>query len=266
WEQAVERVLGARLAAVCADKLDELAGDLAALAGGRISVVDLTVAGTAVSHARPALLDKIQSPVDLAPLLGGVYTADTLEQALAQRVELGAHESFVTPAGVWIGRNWLSRDESAGSEYGWLAREREIEALERESSARREQLERLERELAQATAAIAEHERERDDLTRRLNAAQQQRAELRERLGHREAHLAQLEARVAQITREQEELRAQLEHDQTDAAAAAERLRAAAAETDAFEARRSALSANRQDLSERLNQARAAESEARERA
>ncbi len=267
WEQAVERVLGSRLAAVCADGLQAVAGGLNELSRGRMSFIDLQVgAAPAVSHSRAALLDKIKSDIDLTPLLGGVYLADSVDEALAARTGLAAHESFVTRDGVWIGRNWLSVEDATGAERGWLARQREIESIEAAASERARELERLQAAVAAAGAAVSESEQTREQLTRELNERQRARAELRERLGHREARLTQLETRATQIRQEADELQTRLERDRVEIATASERLQTAETETGSHEARRAQLTADRQTLQDRLAQARTAESEVRERA
>lgn len=266
WEQAVERVLGGRLAAVCANGLDAAARGLKDFNRGRMSIIDLGAGAASINHRRVALLDKIRSDVDLAPLLGGVYVAESVDDALAARNELAAHESFVTRDGVWIGRNWLSVEHATGAERGWLVRQREIEGLESTAQTRGRELERLQSAVATATAAVTESEQQREQLTRELNERQRARAELRERLGHREARLTQLESRAAQIRREQEEQQTQLERDRAELAAANARLQTAETETGGHEARRAQLASHRQTLQDQLAAARATESEVRERA
>ncbi|BAU47738.1 chromosome segregation protein SMC [Sulfurifustis variabilis] len=264
WETAVERVLGSRLAAVCAERFGEATAGLDELKPARLTVVDLT-AGRSHDAVTGTLIHKVKSDLDLAPLLAGVHTADTLEEALSWRNELKGQESIITRDGAWVGRNWLDVEYAAGSERGWLAREREIEGLRAASAELAREIESAAAQLAGQSDALAGLERRREELARELNERQRARAELRERLGHREARLNQLEGRRAQIGTEQQEIAAQRARDESEIAAATERLRQAEADSGTHEAQRAELSGRRAAVQEALAAARAAEATARER-
>src|SRR5690606_671455 len=135
WETAVERALGARLAAGCVERFDDAAAAAGALKPERLALLETTPASPP-DGSPDALLGKARADFDPAPLHAGVRTAPTLDAALARRTSLAAHESIVTPDGAWVGRNWLSLEHASGSERGWLARQREIERLEAECAAR----------------------------------------------------------------------------------------------------------------------------------
>ena len=56
----------------------------------------------------PALAQYVKSKDQVVEsMLGGVYTADNLEQALALRSQLCTTECIVTPKGALVGSNWL---------------------------------------------------------------------------------------------------------------------------------------------------------------
>jgi chromosome segregation protein len=265
WETAVERVLGARLAAVCAESFGDATRGLTELKPAHLTLLD-TAASSGGSAPSGSLLEKTRADVDLAPLLAGVQTAANLEEALSRRGSLAATESIITPDGAWVGRNWLSLEYAAGNQRGWLAREREIETLERDCKARGAEIERLTLNLSQLEAAIVEIERRREELSRTLNERNRDRAERREQLGHEQERLNQLETRSAQITREREELDAQVRRHQEEMTSAAELLQQAEAASSAHEARRAELQARRDSVQERLSAGRSAEAEVRERA
>ncbi|MFL6652903.1 MAG: chromosome segregation protein SMC, partial [Sulfurifustaceae bacterium] len=295
WETAVERVLGARLAAVCTDHFADATRGLTDIKPAHLTVLDLAapraptptlpqsgdVQGrTKIAEAQDArersegmgggstgalLLEKVHSDIDLAPLLAGVRTAATLDEALDGRGALAPGESIVTPDGAWVGRNWLSLEYAAGNERGWLAREREIETLTRECAARREEIERAAADLAALEAEITALDRSRGELTRSLNERNRERAEWRERLGQEQERLTRLETRAAQIRREREELEAQLARNSEEMAAAAQLLQQAESESGAHETRRIELQARRDAVQERLAACRAADAQARER-
>src|SRR5581483_11511200 len=195
-----------------------------------------------------SLAEKIRSDVDVTPLLAAVQTAATLEEALARRDALANHESIITPDGAWIGRNWLSLEYAAGNQRGWLAREREIETIERECAERRAEIERLAAELGDGEIEIAGLERRREEL------------------GHEQERLHQIETRNAQVARERAELESQLARHGEEIATAKELLQQAASASDAHEARRLELQTRREAVQERLNAGRTGETDARERA
>ncbi|MHB8623024.1 MAG: chromosome segregation protein SMC [Sulfuricaulis sp.] len=266
WEKAVERVLGINLAAVCVPRLEHLTHQTADLAQSQVTLFDLGSAPTANQPAaRPALLDKIRSDIDLAPLMEGVYVADTLDQALTSRGELAARESIVTRDGAWVGRNWLSIGNEKGARAGWLLREREIEVLQTELTELQHQLGNHQAGLTELDAQLQNLEDGREDLSRDLNENNRERARLREQLGHKQARLTQLESRRAQIEREQHEVDEQLNRDQTEAAGAADMLRQAEAAGGEHEQRRQLLQQNRQTLQELVEQTRTQETETRDR-
>ncbi|MBI3896837.1 MAG: chromosome segregation protein SMC [Gammaproteobacteria bacterium] len=266
WETAVERVLGARLAAVCAERLPDVTSGLADLKPAHLTVLDLAAPRANDSIRSGALLEQVRSDIDLAPLLAGVYTATHLNDALSRRESLAAHESFITPTGEWVGRNWLSLAHAAGNERGWLAREREIETIERGCAERGTEIDTLTASLTQARTELSELEQRRQQLTRELNEQQRLRAKGRERLGLEQERLTQLEGRGAKLAREQQELDVQLTRDQADVAAATELLRQAEADSSTHEARRAELQARRQVVQDQLAAGRRAETEARDRA
>ena len=85
WEKAVEHVLGADLTALCVDGFDPLAGDAAEFNGSAVTFIDRSMPAPSPTTARPRLLDRIRTTLDLSPWLANVYVADSLNEALARR-------------------------------------------------------------------------------------------------------------------------------------------------------------------------------------
>ncbi|GMR03891.1 MAG: chromosome segregation protein SMC [Gammaproteobacteria bacterium] len=265
WEHAVERVLGINLAAVCVSELGKLASDAAKLKSSQLTLIDLAMKPTSSEpRTKPTLLEKIKSEADLAPLLGHVYVAESLKEAMAMRDALSADESVITRAGEWLGRNWLSLGNEHGKRGGWLEREREMEKLETHCIDLQLKADTLQLQLAEAMTQLQDLERERDELTHKLNERHRKRAEFREQLGHEQARLAQLEARRTQILREQAELSEQMNRDQGEIEVATELKRQAEALSGSHEDRRAQLQQSREKFQDELEQARTAETEARD--
>ncbi len=266
WEKAVERVLGINLGAVCVPQLGQIAVEATRLDQSQITLFDLGMTPLARQpSSRAALIDKVRGDIDIAPLLEGIYAADTLEQALAQRGELSARESIVTRDGVWVGRNWLSFGHEKGARAGWLLREREIETLQSELSDLQGRLGNLQAQLTEIDAQLQNDEDERDELSRDLNENNRERARLREQLGHRQARLSQLESRRTQIEHEQNEVNEQLNRDQAEVSAAGDVLRQAEATGGEHEQQRALLQQKRQTLQETVESVRTQETEVRDR-
>ncbi|HEU5337648.1 MAG TPA: chromosome segregation protein SMC [Sulfuricaulis sp.] len=266
WEKAVERVLGLNLGAVCVTKMEQIVGAASGFSHSQVSFIEHGESPTRTTAHRPSLIDKVQGEINLAPLLEGVYIADTLDQAFTQRHTLAERESIVTRDGAWIGRNWLSLGSEKGARAGWLLREREIETLQAELSGWQSNLGNLQGELDGLDTQLQNLEDERDELTRDLSENNRNRAQRREQLGHKQARQTQLESRRAQIDHELHEISEQLSRDQAEIATAGNLLNQAEATGGEHEQRRTLLQQNRQTLVEAVEQARAQESEARDNA
>ena len=264
WEKAVERVLGADLTALCVTETQGFDG-LAAPERTSVTLIDVAARpAERASTGGAALLDKLATNIDLAPLLAGVSVAGSLGEAIAARATLGAHESLVTREGDWVGRNWLRLGSENGQAAGLLARRQEIERLAAQAEELRTRLVADQERLAQTSAEVTGLETRREELGRGLNEAHRVRAGARERLGHHEAQHAELTERAARAAQEHAELEGQMRVDR----AALEEARRLAAQAEAglpsLEARRAELGGRRAPLTAEVERTRQAESDARE--
>ena len=264
WEKAVEHVLGADLTALCVDGFDPLAGDAAEFNGSAVTFIDRSMPASSPTTARPRLLDRIRTTLDLSPWLANVYVADSLNEALARRAELQSHESIVMRDGAWVGRNWLSLGAEQGVRAGMLERQREIKELETRSTDVQRELTTLQTQLAGAVERLHVLEQNRDDVGRELNESHRARAALREKLGHQEAHLTQLAARRAQIKTELAEIAEQLRHDGAGLDEARALLRTAESGSVGHDDRRAQLQQARDALTRALDAARVSAHQTRE--
>lgn len=199
WEKAVERVLGADLAAHVVSDLDRVAMD-GATAGAR--AISAFAIGKGSAPPRPGtLLGQIVADADLEDMLGGVQIADSIQEALARRSGLGPGESIITRDGFWCGSHWI-RFPSA--DPGLLVRGREMERL-------RASVRALTQDLESRNASLAAEQRRHADIEDQRAAGREQLAALnRERAGRHSA-LGQYEARLAQLVSRSNQLGA--EHD-----------------------------------------------------
>lgn len=136
WDLAVETVLGMQLESLCVDNIQQLLHD-AVTTDCPESVAFLEAAqseppiaaGAPPTSVLPRLLEFVQSPWNLEAVLGAIRCASDLEEAWRLRAQLAAHESLVTPEGVWMGPTWLLMRRPEDGRAGVLSRERDLREL-----------------------------------------------------------------------------------------------------------------------------------------
>ena len=257
WERAVETVLGHYLEAVCVEGSDQLAAALDELGQGALSIIDTRSGEPASTAAADRLAGKVRAPWSLAGLLDGVYIADGLPEALALRAGLAAHESVVTPQGIWIGSGWLrvARDENAQS--GVLQREKEIKEIEEQLKVNKEAVAALQATLEDGRAELQQAEARREELQQEANQAHRQFSDARAQLDARRTRLEALHKRSAALHREAGEISAQQDEDNAAADAARKSLHAALAGLESLADEREQRQAQRDRLRSALEEARA---------
>ncbi|MDC6726453.1 hypothetical protein, partial [Leclercia adecarboxylata] len=107
---------------------------------------------------------------------------DSLEQALAQRGQLGTGESLISRDGYWVGRHFLRVRRASEAESGVLARGQEIVNLIAEREEREATLESLETQLQTLRATQRQQETGREHLRRLLQDEARQQGELKAQL------------------------------------------------------------------------------------
>mgnify|MGYP003631827912 CR=1 FL=1 len=213
WERAVETVLGDDLQAVSLDDLDSLADQLGAFDQGSLRLLDKSSSPDS-SGASDSLLGKVRSGVDLRAWLGAVRTAESLQQALALRHELAAHESVITREGHWLGPNWLRYQRGEGNEAGVLERQQEIETLEARTAEQEAALEEDNRRVDALRERIRQLEQQRDALQQGLASQSREQGDLKAKWSARQVRLEQVNARRQRITDDLEDIKAQRSDEQ----------------------------------------------------
>lgn len=229
WEMAVESVLGDSLQSVCVEGFGDIAKLLAELPQGRLSLLDVTAVDSPTAAAAtplPALSSKISSDWDVPSLLHGIFAADNLKQALAQRTQLAAHESIITQQGVWLGKNWVqvrnvSAQESVVARRGLIADLfRKIKWLEDKSKALYDKQTRLRQ-------AVQDAEAERESVHNSSAIKTRAQGELKSRISAQLAKADEAKARKVRIHHELEELKRQLQVEEENIAESRARLQQA---------------------------------------
>lgn len=203
WERAVETALGDYLEAVCVDGLDPLAGALSTLAKGRVALVEPGVGGAAVeSTAGETLASKVTGPMAVVSPLAGVFTAETLSDALLARGSLTPGQSIITRTGEWIGRDWLRVSRGPDHHAGVIEREHRLKGLRATVAITEERVREVEAHLAGVRESLAEAEAERDHAQSGIQTTHRRHAEL---LGQLEATRAKAQEAMLRKERLDEE-------------------------------------------------------------
>ena len=177
WENALESALRERLNALEVSRLDMIKSLGHDAPPSKLSFFSPPAAGAPAPASRmPALSDWLQvGDAGLRGLLQdwlhGCYTANDLEQALAQRDQLQAGETIYTPSGHAVSRHALHFYAQDSEQAGMLARAQEIENLDKQLRAQtlihedaRMALARLEAAYADASQRVVAVRREAQEL------------------------------------------------------------------------------------------------------
>ncbi len=254
WENAVETVLGHTLEAVCIEGLNELSDTLQEL-DGSLTLFD-TTALPGPDAANHTLLAKVKAPWSLEPLLGSVRIANDLPQALALRSKLAAHESVITPDGIWLGFNWLRVVRNVDEKSGVLEREQELKKLADEVEQLASRIETLHTELTSGREQLKTLEQQRESQQRELNEVNRKVAGVQARLSGAKARQEQIQQRTRQIVTELEELARQATGNSKEQQSTRTRLNESLALMETLAAQREQLTARREQLQQTLQQCR----------
>ena len=249
WERAVEIALGHALEAVCVTGMDDVSTWLQGLAQGEVELFDtkVSIAGASRHDGVSSLLDKVQAPWSLAGLLGGVYVADSLDEALSLRPLLAARESVITRDGVWIGNGWLRVVRTSDEQSSVLIREQALEDLTVHIQTLTGRVGDLQQQLERSAQTVHDLEQAREGLQGQVRDVTNKRAELQSQLSTKQERLNQLWARDKRLRAEIDEVRKDLERDEQERVAAGDRLQEALAATEDHSAQREQLLLQRDD-------------------
>ncbi len=259
WERAVETVLGSYLQAVCVEGMEQVTEWLDSLEQGALTLVDTraqTGSGSGNADLVP-LLSKVKADWALDGLLGGVYVADSLGQALSLRGRLQPQESIVTPEGIWLAGSWLRVARDEDERAGVLGREKDISTAQAALAEAEEAIAQYQEALDRARDDLQEAERRRDELQVEVNQAHRAHSETRAQLGARRSRLDQVQGRIQALTAEIDELQQQQARDTEEHAVARSRLHEALGAMETLAQEREQRAAQRETLRRTLDETRA---------
>lgn len=258
WETAVETVLGENLQAVCVDGLDAVAALVASVEKGSLTVLEAAGDSAAGSPSGTAatLASKVEQGQQAKGLLSGIYVADDLNAALAMRPGLAAHESVVTPDGLWIGSNWLKVAKDSDQQAGVIQRQKELEQLSADVAQAEAAVEGFDTELGDGRNRLRELETGREDLQRSVQAHNARHGELRSQLSAKQVRVEQISVRRDRINVEIDESREQFQQEQQSLSESRATLSSAIENMEKDSTQREDLLARRDDCRAVLDQAR----------
>ena len=257
WARAVETVLGVTLEAVCVDGIDPLAGVLQGLEQGDLTLFDIKAQVTApAASAGTPLSSKVTAPWGLEGVLGGIYAAEDLLQALALRPRLAAHESVITQDGIWLGSSWIRVAREADERSGVLQREQELRELQVTLAQREQQAGDAEQALLDGRELLRGAEEEREALQRQVNEVNRRGAEQKAQLSGKQARLEQIRQRNERLQNEAQELGRQQAEADAEMEQARSRLHQALALMEEHAIRREELAHERDERRAALERAR----------
>ncbi len=269
WERAAETVLGTFLHGVRVDDIEQYAASLTGEQVGNLALLQRAskapVDGELASEL-PSLATLVRGDVaELGSLLAGVYAAESVAVAVANRSRLAPHESIITRDGVWVGPDWLSVAPEVTAESGIIERGQQIETLNL----------RLEEADAALAEAMAQHragreriqglEAQREQLQTNVNELSATLSQSRTDHGVRQVQLEEAQSRRERIAREREDLNRQVEEESTRLAAAREALAVAEMSRETLEDERQGLLERREAAQQALDEARTQARDCRDR-
>ena len=214
WESAVEAVLRERLNAIACDDPAKLEEWLHDRPDAHLSVMLAAEAATGERAGRLSERVRCDNPVIAAVLadwLASVFTADTLDAALARRGELAPGAVLVTAGGDLLTRTSVTFFAPDQSEHGLLERQREIEILaegiaayQEQSEAIHEQLEMLDEQLSDKQEEIGETRQYVTDRQQRVHAVQLDVLKLSQAIERYREQKERLQEQLAELAEEEE--------------------------------------------------------------
>jgi chromosome segregation protein len=213
WDIALETVLGNTLQAVCSDGIDGAADFIAELEQGELVLLDRTASVTGASGGDQTLAQQVSASWDVAGLLNGIYIAEDLAAAMAQRDSLAAGESVVTRDGIWLSPHWIKVARDTDASAGVIARRQELEALDAAIAEAEDACKQLAEASEDNREQIKNHESERENMRRELDTHNARHSELRSSISAKQVQIEQLGMRKSRLEAEVREAREQMEQE-----------------------------------------------------
>jgi chromosome segregation protein len=206
WTHAVETVLGQYLQSVVVKDFENTVRELESITNGQLSLVSnaKAIAETTNNNSLPRLIDKVRSnETAIDHIIGNVYIAENISQALTQYPSLGINESVITQTGVWIGNGWV-RVNRRNEEESVLLREQKIQSLKSENDALLNNISNLQSQYDETAIELQEAEESHDTAEHKLVAIQDEYNQLQSQHAEIRGKNQTSESRIEQINDDME--------------------------------------------------------------
>ena len=254
WEKAAEVALGRNIEALCVDNLEH-AASIADIPDGHITLLD--------KHNRSQkdknsdlnpLAEHISTPWPLDDLIGNIYVAEDIEQALSLQSKLTCGETLITKDGVMLGCGWVNYSADTDSSSGVLAREQDIKLLREDILGEEEIRDRLSITLDEGRQNLATLEQQKEELQRDINTQHREVGNVAAKLSGKRMRLEQIEERIERIENEHLEIQTQVIQAEEEMELSRSKLHEALAISEDINAQREAKSQQREEIQQRLQE------------
>jgi len=212
WEAAVEVVLGRWLQSVVVSRESNYGKALASLEQASLDLIEDKRGG--LKPRAGSLATKVEAPDAVIDWLNRVEVAETLALALKVREKLGDSGSVVTPAGEWLGKNWVRIARGQAAQDSMLAREKAIAGLLKDVARLSAEAKSLLQQLEKARAASKETENRIQQAQAEVNAVHRKRNEVDGQLESRQSSILLMTSRQQAVNEESAQLRSQAKEDE----------------------------------------------------
>ncbi len=262
WETAVETVLGQWLQSITTRTEATTIKTFAAVTDAGFDLID--EARGAIKPQPGTLAERVSAPDTVVGWLNRVRIADSLEQAWQARKDLADGESFITPAGEWLGAGWLRIARGKAGEDGMLTREKAIEELQDGIATLSAEVNRQVGRNEHERAALSALQQKIQDVQLEVNAQHRKRSEVVGQAQSRRSSMKMMDERQRAIAGETLELQQQIDADQQTLRQARARLENLVEAMAGMQQEREQLDARRHELVGRRDGARSELQQARE--
>ncbi len=255
WEKAVEVALGRNIEALCVENLDQYAASIAQIPDGHLTLLDKH--NRSKKEKTPGLTplaDHIVAPWPLDDLIGNIYVAEDIEQALSLQSKLASGETLITKDGVMVGCGWVNYSADNDSSIGVLAREQEIKNLRDTIMGEEAIRDRLSTALEEGRQTLAELEVQKEEMQRDINTQHREVGNVAAKLSGKRMRLEQIEERIERIENEHLEIQTQVAQIEEEMELSRSKLHEALAISEEINSQRDAKTQQREEIQQRLNE------------
>jgi chromosome segregation protein len=270
WERAIEAILGRFMQAIQVDSISDYADALVGLAEGDVALVEYRdnldqKSPRSAEFDLPTAASLVRSEAIAAgSLLYGVYAAQSIEVALANRSALSSGQSIITREGLWVGSDWMRVLHGGDQTQGIIERGQAIEQLLLNVEEAEQELATLQQQLQEQRSAIESLESQREALQLESNSLTQNLSERRTDHGVRQVKMEEAAARKEQLQKDTEQLNEQIREERNRLEKTEERLQEVQEIAGEHGEQRETLALEREQANARLQQSREAADRSRD--